>query len=96
MNHEIIITVEAQEDYEAFKAHERRIILAGIKTQLEHEPLIETRNRKPLRDNPIAPWELRIGKFRVFYQVEGTVVTVGAIGHKEHNKLILRGKEVTL
>jgi len=37
------------------------------------EPIVETRNRKKLRPNPLAPWELRIGKARVFYDVEESV-----------------------
>jgi hypothetical protein len=32
--------------------------LAAIESQLTHEPLVETRNRKPMRPNPLAPWEL--------------------------------------
>ena len=24
--------------------------------------LVETRNRKPMRPNPVAPWELRVGR----------------------------------
>jgi hypothetical protein len=37
------------------------------------EPLIRTRNRKPLREpNPLGRWELRVGESRVFYRVVGT------------------------
>lgn len=53
----------------------------------------ESRNRKPLRENPLAPWELRLGKYRVFYRVEEQDVVVGAIGVKEHNKLFIHGEE---
>ena len=38
-------------------ARDRTTALAAIERQLTHEPLKETRNRKPLRPNPIAPWE---------------------------------------
>ena len=48
-------------------AAERRTVLAAIERQLVHEPMAETRNRKPLRPNPLAPWKLRIGALRVFY-----------------------------
>jgi len=37
---------------------ERALVLGAIERQLRSEPLAETRNRKPLRPNPIAPWEL--------------------------------------
>jgi hypothetical protein len=64
-----------------------------------HEPLVETRNRKPLRPNPIAPWELRIQNLRVFYDVpieEPNVVRILAVGMKEGNKLFIAGKEITI
>ena len=50
------------------------------------------------RDNPVARWELRIGKYRVFYEVyENTsTVAVGAVGFKVHNVLYIRGEEVEL
>jgi hypothetical protein len=48
-------------------------------------------------DNPAAPWELRIGDFRVFYEIENdTTVKIVSIGHKEHNDLFIRGKRVEL
>jgi mRNA-degrading endonuclease RelE of RelBE toxin-antitoxin system len=72
-------------------------MVAAIEEQLSHEPLVETRNRKRLRANPIAPWELRIGKSRVFYDVEESAkVTILAIGTKEANKLYIEGKEIQL
>ena len=52
-------------------ARERATVLEAIGRQLFHEPLKETRHRKPLRPNPIAPWELRVGQLRVFYEVAG-------------------------
>ena len=57
---------------------------------------METRNRKPMRPNPVAPWELRIGALRVYYDVEdepGPVVYILAVGIKERNKVKI-GKEV--
>ncbi len=59
------------------------------------EPDRETRNRKPLEPNALADWELRIGDYRVFYDIDiaGTTVKIKAIGHKEHNRLVIRGKE---
>lgn len=47
-------------------AGQRATALAAIERQLASEPLVETRNRKPLRPNPIAPWEPRLGTLRVF------------------------------
>ena len=61
---EIARSVVAQ--LEALTGAERARVLDGIEKQLTHEPLRETRNRKPLRPNPVAPWELRLGPLRVF------------------------------
>jgi hypothetical protein len=43
-----------------------------------------------MRPNPLAPWELRIGHLRVYYDVttdEPQVVTVRAIGVKVGNRV---------
>ena len=98
MRYEIEITEEAKIDLSFFKAYERKTILAAIREQLSHEPLQETRNRKRLRENPLANWELRCGKFRIFYEVSKNIVTVGiiAVGWKKHNVLYIRNKEVKI
>ena len=96
--YEIEITEEAKIDLSFFKAYERKTILAAIREQLSHEPLKETRNRKKLRENPLANWELRCGKYRIFYEVRKNIVTVGiiAVGWKKHNELYIRNKEVII
>ena len=84
---------------EGLTAHQRAIIFDAIEKQLVHEPLVETRNRKPLRPNPVAPWQLRIGDLRVFYDVvsgKANVVRILAVGQKKGNKLLLAGREVKL
>jgi len=80
-------------------AHQRSTLLDSIERHLGHQPLVETRNRKPLRPNPIAPWELRIGDLRVFYEVasdEPDTVRVLAVGRKRGNRLYIAGEEVAL
>ncbi|MDM8550192.1 hypothetical protein QUF72_08950 [Desulfobacterales bacterium HSG2] len=98
MKYKIRITEDAKNDLSFFKAYERKIILTAIKEQLSYEPLKETRNRKRLRDNPIAPWELKSGKYRIFYGVNNDIVTVTVIsvGMKKHNILYIMGKEVKI
>ena len=51
-----------------------------------------------LRDNPIAQWELKVGKFRIFYEldIEEKLVIIVSIGHKYHTVLFIRGKAVRL
>ena len=78
---------------------DRTTVLDTIRRQLVHEPLKETRNRKPLRPNPIAPWELRVGHLRVFYEVAGAesgVVRILAVRRKRRSALVIGGKEVQL
>lgn len=61
-----------------------------------YQPTVETRNRKLMRPNPLAPWELRIGQLRVYYDVEEEpepVVVILAVGVKERT-VVRIGKEV--
>lgn len=79
------------------------LIRAAIEAELQAEPDVETRNRKPLK-RPVefeAQWELRLGpdnRFRVFYQVdvEHRVVHVLAIGVKHGDRLRVGDREVKL
>lgn len=85
--------------FKALTAAQRSLILQEIEQQLQFEPLTPTRNRKLLRPNPLAPWELRIGDLRVFYDVktdESPVVQILAIGMKRGNQLYIGGKAVKL
>jgi mRNA-degrading endonuclease RelE of RelBE toxin-antitoxin system len=80
----------------ALTTKQQSIILDGVDTQLRYQPALETRNRKPMRPNPIAPWELRLGNLRVYYEVEKepeAVVRVLAAGIKERARLRI-GREV--
>jgi mRNA interferase RelE/StbE len=92
------ITEDANEDLSYYRAFERKVIVDVIVAQLVDRPDVETHSRKILRDNPIARWELKVGKFRVFYEIDSDakLVTVMSIGHKEHNVLYIRGKVVQL
>ena len=78
---------------------ERVRILDAVERQLVGEPLRETRNRKPLRPNPVAPWELRVGPMWVFYEVvldPTRLVLVVAVGKKERNILRVGKREMKL
>lgn len=97
MPFQINLTTDAEADLAHFKAQEQRVILDGIELHLRLEADQESKRRKQLRPNPIAPWELRIDKYRVFYDVEDdTTVWIIAIGEKQHNDLFIRGRKVTL
>jgi hypothetical protein len=52
-----------------------------------------------MRLNLLAPWELRIGDLRVYYDVEEQPepkVLVLAVGIKDRNRLLIGGKEIQL
>ena len=79
------------------------LIRKTIEDQLQFEPDVQTRNRKPLK-RPVdfgAQWELRLGPdniFRVFYKIdhENLKVSILAIGEKRGARLIIGGEEVRL
>jgi mRNA-degrading endonuclease RelE of RelBE toxin-antitoxin system len=109
MPYEVDFAASVKLQLDALPAGQRARVLDMIERQLVHGPLAETRNRKPLRPNPVAPWELRVGEIRVFYDVEESdvdadveqagakgTVHVLAVGWKTGNVLRISGKEIEL
>ena len=80
------------------RKRDQRIIVNAIANQLSHQPDQTTQHRKLLEDNLLAPWELRVGDFRIFYDVdrEDELVVIVAIGQKLHNQLRIGGEEIEL
>jgi len=77
--------------------------LAAVETQLQFQPDVETRNRKPLKHPVVfgAKWETRFGpdnRFRVFYRVdyENEQVVLLAIGEKIGSRLFISGEELEI
>ena len=90
MLYEIEYSPDAEEHLRTLTARQQTNVLDAVDEQLVHQPKVETRNRKPMRPNPIAPWELRIGNLRVYYDVEEDphpIVYIRAIGIKERNRV---------
>jgi mRNA-degrading endonuclease RelE of RelBE toxin-antitoxin system len=94
----IEFTLDAIEDMQRLRKYERQQIVETIQGQLAHQPTEETRNRKRLRPNQLAEWELRIGRFRVFYDVDTQAnrVKIEAIGYKRGDRLLIHGEEYKL
>ncbi len=88
----------ARDHVKRLNKRDQRIVVDAIALQLAHEPDRTTRHRKRLEDNPVAPWESRVGNFRVFSDVDrqGEKVVVVGIGQKLHNRLQIGGEEVEL
>ncbi len=95
---EILLTESAKDDLRIFNKSDQILILDTIERQLQHEPTLETKNRKSLRRNELSKWELRIREYRVFYDVDSETqsLKIKAIGHKEHNLLFIRQQEYKL
>jgi mRNA-degrading endonuclease RelE of RelBE toxin-antitoxin system len=82
------------EDLSDFRTGDRKLLLDRIEQHLAHEPTKATRNRKIILglkppweyEEPI--WELRVGQFRVFYDVDDKtrMVVVLAIRFKPPHK----------
>jgi mRNA-degrading endonuclease RelE of RelBE toxin-antitoxin system len=91
----IRVTAGAETDLRWFSVYARRIILDGLEVHLQYLPTQGTRRIKQLGPNPVAGWELRLGDFRVLYDVDETerVVTVQVIGEKERDRFLVQGQE---
>jgi mRNA-degrading endonuclease RelE of RelBE toxin-antitoxin system len=96
--YKIEFTRRAYAHLKAFRRSDRNLILDAVREQLAQTPDEETRNRKLLREDPLADFELRVGDYRVFYDiyVDRCIVRILAVGVKDRNKLIIGGKEVVL
>jgi len=97
--HRIEYSPDAEEHLEGLTPRQQRIVLDAVERQLVHLPQVETRNRRPMRPNPVASWELRIGSLRVYYDVEDEpepVVLVLAVGIKERNQVRIGGEVIEL
>jgi mRNA-degrading endonuclease RelE of RelBE toxin-antitoxin system len=98
MSFQVRFTPRASDELRSFRKNEQKQILEAIETQLLHEPLSLTRNRKKLRPNELSEWELRVGNFRVFYDVdkEEQVISIRVLGQKTGSRLTINGKEFDL
>src|SRR5271166_6179385 len=84
------------QDLADLRAFDRKRLLDQIDSHLKHEPKGQSRNKKKLRplippwENARPVWELRVGEFRVFYEVEEeeSRVVIRAIRHKPPHKTI--------
>jgi mRNA-degrading endonuclease RelE of RelBE toxin-antitoxin system len=95
---EILFSPEALDDLHALRKYDQERIRVAIRTRLGGQPSQGARNRKRLRPNPLAEWELRVGGFRVFYDIESEQkrVKIKAVGYKKGSKLYVHGEEYRL
>jgi mRNA-degrading endonuclease RelE of RelBE toxin-antitoxin system len=90
MPYAIDIRDAAFDELHNIKPYHRNRIIDAIDRQLAFEPNIETRNRKQLAglqpdfDHDPPVWELRVGLYRVYYDIseESKTVVVRAVREK--------------
>jgi mRNA-degrading endonuclease RelE of RelBE toxin-antitoxin system len=90
----ILFSKDVADDLGYLTANQRARILDLIEVQLKHEPTRQSRNRKILvglvppwgHVDPV--WQLRVGEYRVFYDVDElrSTVIVRAIRRKPSHK----------
>ncbi len=77
MPYVVDVTWDAARDIRDLRPHVRRTVLDALETHLRHEPTKTSRTRiKRLRDMTSPQYRLRVDDVRVFYDVDGTTVTV--------------------
>jgi mRNA-degrading endonuclease RelE of RelBE toxin-antitoxin system len=94
MAYDIHIMDYALEDLAEIRVFDRRRITDQIHRQLTLQPTMATRNRKRLDtetpdfEHTRPVWELRVGDYRVFYDVDepDQTVYVRAVRRKEHGQ----------
>ena len=95
---QVVFAPAAVRQFKRLPAAARRLLKDALRKQLaEQDPTEESRNRFRLRRiSEFADYELRIDPWRIFYRVEGEVVTIELIGQKKGNVLLIGGKEFKL
>ena len=98
MSWTVILKDSVIDDLRWFGKKDGRLLLAEAEQHLSSDPLLESRNMKTLRPNPVAERELRLfGKYRVLFNVDEQAeeVTIILVGEKRGNSLIVQGEEFT-
>lgn len=79
--------------FRSSSARDRRTVESAILTRLADQPTTLTRAIKRLRPNPVAEFELRVGDFRILYNVADDEVILLVVGRKVGNTLVVGGQE---
>jgi mRNA interferase RelE/StbE len=98
MAYEIRFTPEAADQLRDLRKFQQVRIRDAIVRHLIDRPDEETKNKKQLNSQMLTTHELRVGDFRVFYDIISDTheVVIAAIGIKRRNRLFIAGEEVEL
>jgi mRNA-degrading endonuclease RelE of RelBE toxin-antitoxin system len=83
----------------ALTPRQQGLVLDGVARHLSAAPMLETKRRKPMRPNPLAPWELRLGSLRVYFDIviePDPVVVILAVGIKDRNAVRIGKRAIEL
>jgi len=91
MVYEIRVHETASQEIDSLRVFDQRKIVGAVEKHLSHQPAVPTRHRKLLKDltpqfEHVPPvWELRVGYFRIFYDIDerAKVVHIRAVRQKE-------------
>jgi mRNA-degrading endonuclease RelE of RelBE toxin-antitoxin system len=95
---QLVFSPAAVRQFKRLPAAARSLLKDTLREQLsEQDSTEETRNRFRLRRiSEFADYELRVDAWRIFYRVQGEVVTIELIGQKKGNVLLIGRKEFKL
>jgi mRNA-degrading endonuclease RelE of RelBE toxin-antitoxin system len=80
MAFEIVLAPQAVQDRKRLTAHAWATVRDALETHLRHAPTRTSRSRiKRLRGLAQPQYRLRVGEFRIFYDVTGSTVEILAI-----------------
>jgi mRNA interferase RelE/StbE len=92
MPYEVRYSNEAVEQLKQMRAFDRRVILDEIEQVLGVNPTVVSKARvKRLRQPAPTEYRLRVGEFRIFYDVEDGAVLIIQILSKQDSSLYLGG-----
>ncbi len=95
---QLVFSPAAVRQFKRLPAAARSLLKDALREQLgEQDPTEETRNRFRLRRiSEFVEYEFRVEPWRIFYRVQGNVVTIELIGQKKGNVLLIGRKEFKL
>ncbi len=90
MRFEIVLSPEAAEAYRALEAHRKAEIRDAIEMYLRHDPMRTSKSRiKRLRGMSRPQYRLRVGEWRIYYDVTESTVEILAIVEKGNSQVWL-------
>jgi mRNA interferase RelE/StbE len=92
MPYELRYSLEAVEELKRMRPYDRAAVMDQIDEVLAVNPTLESRARvKRLREPAPTGYRLRVGEFRIFYDVEESHVSIIRILSKEDAVVYLEG-----